>query len=65
MESFDELANEIATLESRVSDAIFEALRAQIRSEGAGPAKELERRLAKVRRSLQKAEVLLRGASDD
>lgn len=65
MESFDELANEIATLESRVSDAIFEALRAQIRAEGAGSAKELERRLAKVRRSLQKAEMLLRGASDD
>jgi hypothetical protein len=65
VESFDELANEVAALESRVSDAIFEALRAQIRAEGAGPAKELERRLAKVRRSLQKAEVLLRGASDD
>lgn len=65
MESFDTLADEVGALESRVADAIFDALRAQLRSEGADEAKELERRLAKVRRSLQKAEILLRGASDD
>lgn len=65
MESFDTLADEVGALESRVSDAIFDTVRAQLRSEGGDEAKELERRLAKVRRSLQKAEMLLRGASDD
>jgi hypothetical protein len=65
MESFDGLADEVGALESRVADAIFDSVRAQMRSEGADEAKELERRLSKVRRSLQKAEMLLRGASDD
>jgi hypothetical protein len=65
MESFDTLADEVGALESRVTDAIFDTVRAQLRSEGGDEAKELERRLAKVRRSLQKAEMLLRGASDD
>ena len=63
MESFDTLADEVGALESRVSDAIFDAVRAQLRSDGGDEAKELERRLAKVRRSLQKAETLLRGTS--
>ena len=65
MESFHSLADEVGALESRVSDAIFDTVRAQLRSDGADEAKELERRLAKVRRSLQKAEMLLRGANDD
>lgn len=65
MESFDRLADEVGALESRVADAIFDSVRAQLRSEGADEAKELERRLSKVRRSLQKAEMLLRAASDD
>jgi hypothetical protein len=63
--SFDGLADEVGALESRVADAIYDALRAQLVSEGADEAKELERRLSKVRRSLQKAEMLLRGASGD
>ena len=65
MESFDTLADEVGALESRAADAIFDTVRAQLRAEGAAEAKELERRLSKVRRSLQKAEMLLRGASDD
>ena len=65
MESLDDLANEIASLESRVSDVIFSALRDQLRTDGVGEAKELERRLSKVRRSLQKAEMLLRGVEAD
>ena len=65
MESFDALADEVGALESRVAAAIFDTVRAQLRAEGADEAKELERRLAKARRSLQKAEFLLRGASDD
>jgi len=65
VESFDTLADEVGALESRVADAIFDTVRAQLRSQGADEAKELERRLAKVRRSLQKAEMLLRGASED
>jgi hypothetical protein len=65
VESFDTLADEVGALESRVADAIFDTVRAQLRSPGDDEAKELERRLAKVRRSLQKAEMLLRGSSVD
>ncbi len=65
MQSFDELADEVASIESRVSDAIYDALRAQVNEDEPDNAKELERRLSKVRRSLQKAESLLRGASHD
>lgn len=65
MQSFDELADEVSSIESRVSDAIYDALRAQVNADEPGDAKELERRLSKVRRSLQKAESLLRGTSDD
>ena len=60
MESLDDLADEVASLERRVSDVIFDAVRAQLRDDDAESAKELERQLAKVRRSLQKAEHLLR-----
>ena len=60
MESLDELADEVAALERRVSDVIFDTVRAQLRNDDAESAKELERQLAKVRRSLQKAEHLLR-----
>lgn len=65
MESFDGLADEIAALERRVADAIFDALRSQLHAEGAAEAKELERQLSKVRRSLQKAEAVLRRQGDD
>jgi hypothetical protein len=65
VESFESLADEVGALESRVADVIFDTVRAQLRSDDADEAKELERRLSKVRRSLQKAEMLLRGASDD
>ena len=65
MQSFDELADEVSSIETRVSDAIYDALRAQVNEDEPDNAKELERRLSKVRRSLQKAESLLRGASDD
>ena len=65
MESLGDLADEVAVLEGRVADAIFETVRAQLRADGADEAKEMERRLAKVRRSLQKAEMLLRGARED
>jgi len=65
MESLDELADEVAALERRVADAIFDAVRAQLRSDEAEGAKELERQLSKVRRSLQKAEYLLRRSDAD
>jgi hypothetical protein len=65
VESLGDLADEVSSLEGRVADAIFETVRAQLRADGADEAKEMERRLAKVRRSLQKAEMLLRGASED
>jgi hypothetical protein len=59
MESFDDLANDVAALETRVSDVIFDSVREQLRT-GADEARELERELSKVRRSLQKAESVLR-----
>lgn len=65
MESLHDLADEVSSLERRISDVIFDALREQVRSGGSDEAKELERRLSKVRRSLQKAEALLRGTSED
>jgi hypothetical protein len=65
MASFSELADEISSLEHRISDVIFDALREQVRSGGDERAKELERQLSKVRRSLQKAEMLLRAAAQD
>jgi hypothetical protein len=65
VESLDDLADEIAGLERRVSDAIFDMVRAQLRNDDAENAKELERNLSRVRRSLQKAEHLLRHSDDE
>ncbi len=65
MESLEDLADEVAALERRVADAIFDAVRAQLRNDDADSAKELERQLARVRRSLQKAEHLLRRQDAD
>lgn len=64
MANLDALADEVARLEREVTDAIFDTVRAQLRDDD-DAAKELEKRLAKVRRSLQKAESLLRGLGDD
>lgn len=64
MDSFASLADEIAELERKVSDVIFDAVREQLR-DGSEEARELERRLSKVRRSLQKAEMLLRREEAD
>jgi len=65
VESLDELADELARLESRIADVIYDALREQVRAGGSDSAKELERRLSKVRRSLAKAEMLLRGSAGE
>ena len=64
-ESLSDLADAVAALERQVSDALYDALRAQVRGEDEDDARELEKRLARVRRSLVKAESLLRGASED
>lgn len=64
-ESLSQLADEVSALERRVSEVIFDAVRAQLRDAKADEAHELEKRLAKVRRSLQKAEGLLRGHDGD
>ncbi len=64
MESLEQLANEVEAIEQRVTDAIFDMVRAQMRGDDADHAKELERLLSKVRRSLQKAEHLLRQSDD-
>ncbi len=60
-----ELADEVSALEHRVSDVIFDTVRAQLRDDETSDAHELEKRLARVRRSLQKAEGLLRGYDRD
>jgi hypothetical protein len=65
VESFDDLADEVAALERRVAEVIFDAVRAQLRGDDAESTKTVERELSKVRRSLQKAEHLLRGRSAD
>ncbi len=64
MESLENLAEEIGSIEERVADVIFEAVRAQLAGENDG-AMELERQLSKVRRSLQKAQGILRAMSDE
>ena len=64
-ESLSDLADAVSSLERRVSDIIFDAVRTQLGDDEANEAHELERRLAKVRRSLQKAEGLLRGYDGD
>jgi len=58
--SFSALADEITALEERVSEAVFDAVRAQLRDDD-DAARDVERQLARVRRSLQKAEAILRG----
>jgi hypothetical protein len=64
-ESLSDLADEIAEFERRVSDAIFDAVRSQLREESADQAHELEKRLSKVRRHLRQAEGLLRDLDED
>jgi methyl coenzyme M reductase subunit C len=64
VESLEQLANEVEAIEQRVTGAIFDMVRAQMRGDDAEQAKELERLLSKVRRSLQKAEHMLRQSSD-
>jgi hypothetical protein len=64
-ETLSQLADEVSALESRVSEVIFDAVRAQLRDDESNEAHELEKRLAKVRRNLQKAEGLLRGDERD
>lgn len=64
-ESLSDLADAISSLERRVSDVIFDSVRAQLRDDEADEARELEKRLSRVRRSLQKAEGLLRGYDAD
>jgi hypothetical protein len=64
VESLEELANQIEAIEQRVTDAIFDMVRAQMRGDDADHAKELERLLSRVRRSLQKAEHMLRRSDD-
>lgn len=65
MNEYDALADEVAGLQHRVNDLIFDAVRAQMRGEDAEAALEREKRLSRVRRSLRKAEALLRGAVDE
>jgi hypothetical protein len=64
-ESLSDLADELAEFERRVSDAIFDAVRSQLREESADQAHELEKRLSKVRRHLRQAEGLLRDLDED
>ncbi len=64
MGSLHDLADEIAAIEQRVGDAIFDAVRDQLRGDDVA-ARERERQLSRVRRSLAKAESLLRATDPD
>jgi hypothetical protein len=60
-DQLEELATEVENMSERVGDLVFEALRTQATDEDqAEGARELERELARVRRSLAKAEQILR-----
>jgi hypothetical protein len=61
----ENLAAEIDSLAEQVTDAIFIAVRTQMRNEEVENAKALEKRLAKVRRHLSKASALLRSSEVD
>lgn len=63
-EELDAIADAVAALDDRVSDLVYEALRAQLDSEDEG-ARELERQLARVRRALGRAESVLRTLGGD
>jgi hypothetical protein len=59
-EQLDALAAEVAALGDRVGELVYDALRTQTRGgEDAEGARELERQLARVRRSLDKASAIL------
>ena len=60
MRAFDELADELASVEARVNDVIFDAVRHQMRDGDEEAARDTERELAKVRRHLAKAIAILR-----
>lgn len=60
MGELEDLAGDLAALSARVDDAIFDAVRAQLRDGDAEGAKSLERELAKVRRHLAQAATILR-----
>ncbi len=62
MSDFAALADEVSAVEGHVADALFDAVRAQLR--GDARSAERERQLARVRRSLVKAEALLRELSE-
>ena len=64
-ETLSELAEAVSSIERRVCEVIFDAVRAQLREDQASESRELEKRLSRVRRSLQKAEALLRGYDGD
>ena len=60
-DELDALADQLLIVSDRVSELIFQALRAQNSNDETASAKELERDLSRVRRSLVKAEHILRG----
>ena len=65
MGSLHDLADEVAAIERRVSDEIFDAVRDQLHRGDDDAARERERQLSRVRRSLAKAESLLRATDAD
>ncbi len=62
MSDYATLADEVSAVEGHVADALFDAVRAQLR--GDPHFADQERQLARARRSLLKAEALLRALSE-
>lgn len=65
-EQANQWADQVAAVTEQIGDAVFDALRDQARGgPGTEQAKELERQLSRVRRSLDKAEQILRHLDTD
>ncbi len=64
MSDLNEIADAIEDVGRRLDEAIFSAVRAQMRDAHDDSARELERRLARARRSLVKAAALVRDHPD-
>ena len=61
MKTIEDVINQLEAIEASIDDLLFDTLKEQLSSDAAESAKELEKRLAKARRSVVKAISSLRG----
>ena len=65
MKTIEDVISQLEAVEASIDDLLFDALKEQLSSDDAESAKELEKRLAKARRSVAKATYSLRGLDFD